>query len=181
MYSSSIFLEIYALSLTMDSSDIYYSDNSQLIETHSSEWIATETVLINSPNLNWTEDGPELTVGNDDYLTAGETEETGNSTQYFSILDPHIDSDSDYSTSECIPKCVVNIEVSTEESILPDPLKNSADINLDDKVGEDQVILYRTEGSDDLYAIQIADDGDGTLRKYKFKVRWVIILLKIIE
>lgn len=155
----------------MDSNDIYYSDNSPLIETHSSEWIATDTVLINSPNLTWSEDGPELTVENDDYLTAGETEESGNSTQYFSILDPNIDSDSDYSANEATPKCVMNIEVSTEESILPDPPKNSADINLDDKVDDDQVILYRTEGSEDLYAIQIADDGDGTLRKYKFKVR----------
>lgn len=36
---------------------------------------------------------------------------------------------------------------------------------------EDQVILYKIEGSNELFAVQIAKDGDGNIQKYQYRVR----------
>lgn len=172
----------------MDSTDIYYSDtdNSQLIDSNNTEWI-NNAVLVENESISWNDTGPEITVDYSESATnidhslnntdGYETADAGDSTetsQYFSILDSTI-TENVSSVEEETPKCVLNVEVEKEETILPDITANAEseieELNLDDKISENEVILYRPAGSEELFAVQIAEDEHGILQKYKFRVK----------
>ncbi|GLV34047.1 D12 [Carabus blaptoides fortunei] len=174
---------------TMDTNDLYYSEGSHLIDNGNSNWMEN-TVLVGNENISWQEDGPEITVDyseiaidqslveNEGYITAdtGDSDETS---QYFSILESNCDNsgiinnNSNFSTPNESTDCIVNVEIVKEETIIPDITKSEL---IDDdefntnKNTDNQLVLYRMDGSDDLYAVQIADDGKGNLQKYQYKV-----------
>lgn len=173
----------------MDTNDLYYSEGSHLIDNGNSNWMEN-TVLVGNENISWQEDGPEITVDyseiaidqtlveNEGYITA-DTGDSDEASQYFSILESNCDdseiinNNADFSTPNESTDCVVNVQILKEETIIPDITKS--EIVDDDefhtnKNSDNQLVLYRMDGSDDLYAVQIADDGKGNLQKYQYKV-----------
>lgn len=92
---------------------------------------------------------------NESYATAADEDENG--TQYFSILDTSTDTMlGDMSTTR--------LGDETEENNFTNEEVSTANVN-----GQD-VVLYNVDG-DGLYGIQIAEDEDGNLQKYQFKIR----------
>lgn len=90
-------------------------------------------------------------------------------TQYFSILD---------NTGEIslhdITTTALNsgeLEISEQQNLVADADMSDATNTID--MGGQQVILFRIDGSDDLYGLQVTQDDEGNLQKFQFKVRLV--------
>lgn len=84
-----------------------------------------------------------------------------NETHYFSILDNTNDMD----LNEITQPGMVNVAQGANES-------NTVDMS-----GQ-EIVLFRIDGSDDLYGLQVAQDEEGNLQKFQFKVRSVYCLAK---
>lgn len=94
------------------------------------------------------------------YVTADEDQ---NETQYFSILDPSIlGEESVVENSKITDSDETTIQLNEQELMLDTTSMNGH-----------EVLLYNVPG-DGLYGIQVAEDEEGTLQKYQFKIRYSI-------
>lgn len=181
----------------MDSSDdVYYTENTEIID-ESVCWDMQEAVIIDSENLQWQEEGPEVTVSyseddNDQTLTENEVYLSTNAddsidtdkSEYYSILETTYQPQEDYEEN-VTASIVVNVPDNNESILpdLPDESENEIDpgnysvkkeISRDDTSEEslsNQVVLYHSDDPNEMFAIQIADDGSGNLQRYKYRVR----------
>lgn len=102
------------------------------------------------------------TTINDSYVTA---DEGPNETQYFSILDPSMLGEENITIENA--KVTESDETTTQI--------NEQELMLDaTSVNGHEVLLYQVPG-DGLYGIQVAEDEEGNLRKYQFKIQYVSI------
>lgn len=97
-------------------------------------------------DTSWTGDDTTL---NESYLSA-DNSPSNNTTQYFSMLEDTVVHDDSADTT------VDETSATEGDTLLQEP---------------DKVMLYRIQGSDDMYAVQVAEDENGKLQKYQFKVR----------
>ncbi|KAG5891583.1 hypothetical protein JTB14_022248 [Gonioctena quinquepunctata] len=107
-------------------------------------------------NLSNIQKSPNDSI-NDSYATAIEDDE--NETQYLSVLETSNDE-----TLEDLPNTTVGNTEHSETS------SESGNINFIES-GEQQVVVFKLEGSDDLYGVQIAQDEEGNYQKYQFQFR----------
>lgn len=186
----------------MESSEnVYYADNTEIIEENNT-WGMENVVIVENENLSWQENSSEVTINyadatenpeqtiteNEIYVSPNaenslETSIDPDKSEYYSILDTTYQPESEeYEGDDSKVKIIVR--VSEDEQILPDSQRENIQIqeNVDHddhtetetETGlEGQVFLYHTEDSDEMYAVQIADDGNGNLQRYKYKVRLV--------
>lgn len=91
-----------------------------------------------------------------------------NTTQYFSILDPSILSEMNISAEN--PKIADADDMTAFQLNEEQLMLDTTNVN-----GQD-VLLYNVP-NDGLYGIQVAEDADGNLQKYQFKIRYVFYCL----
>lgn len=178
------------------SEELFYTENSEYTDEDVEMIMAMHhpTVIINKENLNWQDEASEITVGYADVDTHGDADDTltesevylstnaddsvdNDKSQYYSILDSTYQSDGE----EFVPNVSTEMMVKmgdTSESILPDMAENDDyDMQESEIVKEDadslnnQVVLFHSDNPNEMYAVQVADDGSGNLQKYKYKVR----------
>ncbi|KAJ8965621.1 hypothetical protein NQ314_004013 [Rhamnusium bicolor] len=100
----------------------------------------------------------------DSYVTAVEDNET----QYLSILE---------TTNDITLESLHNLTLGNSKIVSQDNLElNSEDamesLDLNGvNMGDQQVVVFSLDGSDDLYGIQFAQDEEGNVQKYQFKFR----------
>lgn len=102
------------------------------------------------------------TTVDESYVTADEDQ---NETQYFSILDPSILGDENVSVQN---SKIIEGDEATHlggEELMQDTTHMNGH----------EVLLYNVPG-DGLYGIQVAEDEDGNLQKYQFKIRYSIYI-----
>ncbi|GJQ72628.1 putative zinc finger protein [Trypoxylus dichotomus] len=105
----------------------------------------------NSANTTLTE------TGNESYVTA-----TGDNTQYFSVLE---------SSNQTILNDISDATINTSLIQGDDIEETHPEENNGIDVNNGQVVLFKVDGSDELYGFQLIHDDDGNLQKYQFKVR----------
>lgn len=90
--------------------------------------------------------------------------DSGNDSHYFSILD----NTSDINLQDIHQSALhSDIEIEPHNSHNDDGTDSTGTIDL----GGQQVVLFRIDGSDDLYGLQVAQDEHGNLQRFQFKVR----------
>lgn len=171
------------------SENVYYTESSDIIE-EGNTWGMEDVVIVENENLTWQEEGSEITVNYDDacenpdetltendiYLSANADDSVeADKTEYYSILETTYPGENEYEDNNISANIVVNVD-EQESMILPDSLHEIAEedteIEKDNEENlENQVILYSTDDPNEMYAVQIADDGNGNFQKYKYKVR----------
>lgn len=99
-------------------------------------------------------------AGNESYVTAS----GDNTTQYFSVLDS-----SNQTILNDISDVTINDSGIHGDDVEEAPLEgnNCIDIN------NGQVVLFKVDGSEELYGFQLVSDEQGNLQKYQYKVRYV--------
>nr|XP_023012759.1 uncharacterized protein LOC111502827 [Leptinotarsa decemlineata] len=134
-----------------------YSDEKSLgIDNNS----ATCSKRIGSINLSVIENSPRDSI-NDTFTTAIEDDE--DETQYLSILE---------TTRDVTLEDLHNLNMTNSKIKIPELeySSGSGSSDLTDS-GEQQVVIFKVEGSDDLYGIQLAQDEEGNIQKYQFQFR----------
>ncbi|KRT80508.1 zinc finger protein [Oryctes borbonicus] len=106
----------------------------------------------NSANTTLTE------TGNESYVTAA----GDNTTQYFSVLET-----SNETILNDISDVTINSSVIQGNDVEGTHLEENSSID----VNNGQVVLFKVDGSDELYGFQLIHDDEGNLQKYQFKVR----------
>lgn len=111
---------------------------------------------------------------NETYVTAHDSE---NESHYFSVLD----GTGGVILNEFNQLSFNNSKLETDENEL------NKQGNLEDAtnaeptptvdIGGQQVVLFKIDGSEELYGLQVVQDEDGNLQKYQFKVRYFYTLI----
>lgn len=142
---------------------------------------ALEPTILVEENVIWDEDNSNIheqetlnytgtanntltEVGNDSYVTAS----GDNTTQYFSILDS-----SNQTILNDITDATINNSVIQEVDIGETPTEESTCID----INNGQVVLFKVDGSEELYGFQLIHDDAGGLQKYQFKVRYAYSII----
>lgn len=196
--------------------NVYYSENPEIIEEEHS-WGIENVVIVDNENLNWQEEGSEITVNyvdasenpnetlteKDVYLSANaEDSVEADKSEYYSILETTYQGDDDFNDPNVSANIIVNVN-DENEMILPDTIeedlkiarKHESDPNdiivtsndeyVEEEISKEnveenlqnQVVLYSTDDPNEMYAVQIADDGNGNFQKYKYKVRYLYVII----
>lgn len=140
------------------------------------EVVAYEENVQDNSNLNITYVTEDNESSNENYETAGED------SQYYSVIETNETLDNDQTLQPIEPQMNLNedfkgnltvIQYPTEDVSAKDELIDTKIENCDNTAVEDddQVILYKIEDSNELFAVQIARDADGNVQKYQYKVR----------
>lgn len=170
--------------------NVYYTGSSEIIEEDNT-WGMEDVVIVENENLTWQEEGSEITVDydnacenpdetltvNDMYLSTNvEDCNEADKTEYYSILETTYQSDNEFDENNVSANIVVNVN-DNDEMILPHASNDIYDEeeivkeNIDEENLDNQVILYSSDDPNEMYAVQIADDGNGNFQRYKYKVR----------
>lgn len=146
--------------------------------TEGAESLDSTTVLVAEENIVWNENTTaedQVVIGytNDSDSILGDTinetfvtaDEDGSTTQYFSVLE----------TSSDTILGDMNITINSgKESVLEDVVEYTEGDDIEPgeiaSVAGNDIMLYNVPG-DGLYGIQLAEDEDGNLQKYRFKLR----------
>lgn len=129
------------------------------------------TILVEE-NTVWEQDETVYSDAVDVTLEANATRnfdaphDSDNDTHYFSILDNSGLNDLNQTTLN-------NTELEIGEQ--QNPIGNDSGGTVE--MGGQPVILFKLDGSDDLYGLQVAQDEDGNYQKFQYKVRFVILII----
>lgn len=127
-------------------------------ETHESNSMQEQETV---PYAHDTDADCTLTeAGNESYVTAS----GDNTTQYFSVLD---------SSNQTILNDISDVTINNSVIHQEDSEAGVAEENNVIDINSGQVVLFRVDGTDELYGFQLIHDEDGNLQKYQFKVRYV--------
>lgn len=142
-------------------------------------FIDENVVLDSSENTVWEQepsnedehysDAVDVTLTEDASRNYEAVNDSDNDTQYFSILDNTSGMNLNDITQTTLS--TTELEMVQEHSLESDNNPNDPAATVD--MGGQQVILFRIDGSEELYGLQVAQDEEGNLQKFQFKVRYV--------